>query len=108
MKNKYQEAFNEIKEHITRKDHWWSVQDERTHLATLQELVDKETPMKVDKKDFLEYDCDDDDYDYFPLMTFYYRCPNRKRKLHRKYELSFETERCPICNQLLDWSDTDE
>ena len=43
MDNKYQEAFNEVKEHITSKHHWWSTQDERKHLATLQELVDKES-----------------------------------------------------------------
>ena len=45
--NKYQIAFNEVKEHLTNKTHWWSTQDERNHLATLQELVDKESKYKA-------------------------------------------------------------
>lgn len=48
--NKYQEAFNEVKEHIKSKHHWWSFEDERNHLATLQELVNREKPMKVTEK----------------------------------------------------------
>lgn len=98
--NKYQEALDSLNPNlIGEQKYTW-----RKSVEILQELVDKETPMKVNKKEFLECYCDDD-FEYFPHMTFYYKCPNRKCKLHHKYELSFDTERCPICNQLLDWSD---
>ena len=99
--NKYQEAFNEVKEHITSKHHWWSTEDERNHLATLQELVDKETPMKVDKEHYKLEDCAA--CDYFPVSVHLYKCPNTRCRLHKRYELCFEEKRCPECNQLLDW-----
>ena len=110
MKNKYQDALftlvtnssQFLKENKLEDSQFMEWHNQSKDL--LQELVDKETPMKVNKKEFLEFDCDDD-FEYFPHMTFYYKCPNRKCKLHHKYELSFDTERCPICNQLLDWSD---
>ena len=112
MKNKYQEALSKLEDIICelscelKEDCELYTRDTgyEEHIEILQKLVDKETPMKVNKKEFLEFDCDDD-FEYFPHMTFYYKCPNRKCKLHHKYELSFDTERCPICNQLLDWGD---
>lgn len=73
---------------------------------TLQKLIDKETPLKVDKDDYeLE---DRTAYDYFPVYVHLYKCPNTKCKLHNGYYLSVEDERCPECNQLLDWSDINE
>ena len=101
--NKYQEAFNEVKEHLLRRDHWWSTTDRDKYLKTLQELVDKETPMKVDKNDYMICENVDGDYDYFPMAIHHYSCPNKKCKLHERYELCFEETRCPECNQLLDW-----
>lgn len=85
--NKYQVAFNEVKEHITSKHHWWSTQDKRKHLATLQELVDKETPMKPP----LKWEC---------------------AKPQTRCKCSAGVERynryCWNCGQKLDWSDTDD
>lgn len=71
------------------------------HRQALQELVDKETPMKVDKKHYELVDSDAGEY--FIISDYYYKCPNPKCKLHKKYELCFEEPRCPECNQLLDW-----
>ena len=113
MKNKYQDALftlvtnssQFLKENKLEDSQFMEWHNQSKDL--LQELVDKETPMKANKKEFLEFDCDDD-FEYFPHMTFYYKCPNRKCKLHHKYELSFDTERCHICNQLLDWGDDRE
>lgn len=101
MVNKYQEAFNEVKEHLLRRDHWWSITDRDKYLKTLQELVDKETPMKVDKEHYELVDSDAGEY--FIVSDYYYKCPNPKCKLHKKYEIGFEEKRCPECNQLLDW-----
>lgn len=102
MNSKYQEALNEIKEHLTTKTHWWSTQDERNHLATLKELVDKETPMKVKylSDDFLSepynVKCPCCDYilgkDFIPT--------NQREKIYHQY--------CCRCGQKLGWSDTDE
>lgn len=99
--NKYQEAFKRLKNDIERSNCEFNVDD---YLNTLKELVDKETPMKVNKKYFEIIECDDD-FEYFPCVIKHYRCPNQKCKLHNRYEISFETTRCPICNQLLDWSE---
>jgi hypothetical protein len=73
----------------------------KSWVDTLQELVVKETPMKVDKE---HYDLVDSDAgEYFIVSDYYYKCPNSKCKLHKKYEIYFEEKRCPECNQLLDW-----
>lgn len=101
--NKYQEAFNEVKEHITSKHHWWSTEDERKYLATIQELVSKETPIKVNQDDYELVDYNDCDYDYFPVSVHLYKCPNSKCTLHKRYVINLEEDRCPKCNQRLDW-----
>ena len=77
--------------------------EEKECIKKLQELVDKETPMKVDKKHYELVDSDAGEY--FIISDYYYKCPNSKCKLHKKYEIGFEETRCPECNQLLDWSD---
>ena len=68
---------------------------------TLQELVDKETPMKVDIKNNKRILCD-----RF-LITFvsYHKCPNKKCELHNNYKILEREKRCPECGQKLDWSD---
>lgn len=68
---------------------------------TLQELVDKETPMKVDKKDIKKIHCDK--Y-LIPLVT-YYKCPNEKCELHNNYKILVDEKRCPECGQKLYWGD---
>lgn len=98
MTNKYQEALRRLKNDIERSSCEYNVDG---YIATLQELVDKETPMKVDKEHYKLEDCND--CDYFPVSVHLYKCPNTRCKLHRRYELCFEEKRCPECNQLLDW-----
>ena len=98
MANKYQEALRRLKTDIERSNCEYNVDD---YIATLQELVDKETPMKVDKKHYELVDSDAGEY--FIVSDYYYKCPNSKCKLHKKYEIYFEEKRCPECNQLLDW-----
>lgn len=70
--------------------------------AILQELVDKETPMKVDKNTkgtFPNYDKDD---------TYHttYKCPKCNCTIH----LDWHEQRnfCPECAVKLDWSGSDE
>ena len=74
----------------------------KSWVDTLQELVDKETPMKVDKNtkgSFPNYDKDD---------TYHttYKCPKCNCTIH----LDWHEQRnfCPECAVKLDWSDTDE
>ena len=95
--NKYQIALAKLANKIPLTD------EEKECIKTLQELVDKETPMKVDKEDYMIFENVDGDYDYFPMAIHHYKCPNPKCKLHKKYEIGFEETRCPECNQLLDW-----
>lgn len=95
--SKYQEALIKLVSHN------YSTRSEKNeYINTLQELVNKETPMKVDKKHYKLEDCST--CDYFPVSVHLYKCPNSKCKLHKRYELCFEEKRCPECNQLLDWS----
>lgn len=49
MNKEYQEAFNEIKEHIISKQHWWSTTDRDEYLELLQKAIDKATPKKIIK-----------------------------------------------------------
>ena len=96
MKNKYQEALIKLVSHN------YSTRSEKNgYINTLQELVNKETPMKVDKEHYELVDSDDGEY--FPVFVHLYKCPNTRCRLHKRYELCFEEKRCPECNQLLDW-----
>lgn len=94
--NKYQEAL------IKLVNHNYSTRSEKNEcIHTIQELIDKETPMKMDKKDIKKIHCDK--Y-LIPLVT-YYKCPNKKCELHNNYKILVDEKRCPECNQKLDWGD---
>ena len=70
----------------------------KSWVDTLQELVDKETPMKPTRRlTFVEYKTHYLDKDYEML----YHCPKCD-------EAICISSRCYKCNQFLDWSDTDE
>lgn len=90
MKNKYQEALDEVDNDL----YYHSPKDELTvkrqdkMIKTLQELVDKETPTSVSK--------DEDDcfiYDYY--------CPNCDNILEKSFSIHY----CCYCGQKLDWDD---
>lgn len=96
--NKFQEALKRLKNFFGEHSPY------NKELNIIQELVDKETPMKVNQNDYRLEDCDDD-YDYFPVMIHLYKCPNCKCKPSKIYKLTKPQKRCEDCNQLLDWSD---
>lgn len=91
MSNKYQEALDRIKRNIYR--NW--VEESRTNdCKTIQELVDKATPMKPIRNDF-EEDC----------------CPNCS-SLEIQIELSgyeqtLSLNSCQDCRQAIDWSNNE-
>lgn len=94
MGNKYQEALDFIKRWYVKSDHY-----DQEDIRLLQELVDKETPMKVDKNtkgSFPNYDKDD---------TYHttYKCPKCNCTIH----LDWHEERnfCPECGVKLDLGD---
>ena len=97
MNNKYQEALRKLKLFLGNSPYI-------KELTILQELVDKETPMKVDKKSIRKLKCDS----FLVISVSYYKCPNKKCELHNNYNILEKEKRCPECNQLLDWSDIDE
>lgn len=99
--NKYQKALENVLKDNPKTQ--LTISDIHKDIGLLQELVDKETPMKVNQADYKIEDCDDADCDYFPVAVYLYKCPNSKCKWHRKYELVKSNKRCPECNQLLDW-----
>lgn len=107
MKNKYQKALDNVIETYQELERRVGNNPDKVKdfddITTLQELVDKETPMKVNQDDYMICENVDGDYDYFPMVIHYYSCPNKKCKLHERYELCFDEKRCPECNQLLDW-----
>lgn len=73
-------------------------------IAILQELINKETPMKVDKKDNKKIKCDK----FLITLVTYYKCPNKRCEFHNNYNILEGKKRCDECGQKLDWSDTDE
>ena len=83
--NKYQEALNKVYEIISDLD-FGSQKECAIQLKIIQELVDKETPMKVDKIDW--------------TPTVIYRCVKCSKKItNGNY--------CINCGQKLDWSEED-
>ena len=91
--NKYQEALNKIKNYEFKKNSWVYDIGARITPETdiLQELVDKETPMKptlrIDEKfNLKEYFC--------PI------CNKESVTINNYYPL----DRCEICGQRIDWS----
>lgn len=91
MKNKYQEALDEVENDL----YYHSPKDEVTvkrqdkMIKTLQELIDKETPMKI-KEEWVGGD--DDDY-------IRHLCPKCNIDVFG-YE-----DYCERCGQKLDWGD---
>ena len=81
--NKYQEALNDMYAVLNDSNRWC----ERKSL--LQELVDKETPMKPR---FAHLD---------KINMNIYGCPNCKALASKTHP------RCPNCGQKIDWSDDD-
>lgn len=99
MPNKYQDALEKLINYLPKEEFMsWG----RDCEMLLQELVDKEIPMKVDKNtkgSFPNYDKND---------TYHttYECPKCNCTIH----LDWHEQRnfCPECAVKLDWSDTDE
>lgn len=98
--NKYEKALNNVRK-FEREHNMSKFGDvvPQPNSDTLQELVDKETPMKVDKNtkgSFPNYDKDD---------TYHttYKCPKCNCTIH----LDWHEERnfCSECGVKLDWGD---
>lgn len=107
MMNKYQKALDRQKNNVKKLREKEFV-EYRDDFATLQELVDKETPKKPIKETLLDaYDCDDRSIDFEWTRTL---CPHCKDDLINEYEeRDFEDyDYCPCCGGRLDWSDEDE
>lgn len=86
--NKYQDALNSLNpNYIGEQEYSW-----RKATEILQELVDKETPMKVTE-----------------IYTDEYYCPNcGNETLRFKYHAEYTHKYCLNCGQKLDWSDENE
>lgn len=97
--NKYQEALNRVK---TAPSFMGGTDLYKTHLnsselflqdiATLQELIDKETPKKVSAEWHVGYD----PQLYYPKS---FHCPSCSRRLRGNQSYQY----CPKCGQALDW-----
>ena len=112
MSNKYQEALSKLEAIICelscelKEDYELYTRDTgyEEHIETLQELVDKETPMKAiiyDEKDEIVYKCPD--------------CGSEVRSIQKwalddyPYHLdSGEPNRCDYCGKRIDWSDDND
>lgn len=100
--SKYQEALERLgAEKLARGELIRNDSKVEPYLSTLQELVDKETPMKVDIKNNKKIKCDK----YLITLVTYYKCPNKKCEFHNNYNILVEEKRCPNCGQKLDWGD---
>ena len=93
--NKYQEAFENIKNECA-KYHNFDIIDD---FITLEELVKKATPKKV-KKQGHSYDVNDE---YIATIGI---CPSCKKWI--AVEPADNYNYCQYCGQKLDWGDTDE
>lgn len=92
MENKYQTAFNEIKEHLLRRDHWWSTTDRDKYLKTLEKLVDKEKPMTPLSEEYVAGVADI----YGNYFRVRYLCPKCYENVY------YKQGRCG-CGQTLIW-----
>ena len=109
MENKYQEALDVIKKINLRSEHYVQFEEDNIEnvyeeeINIIQELVDKETPMKVIANPSGK------------SKRYKYLCPNCKDYL---FEANSQTMRfmkdekrynhCAYCGQKIDWSDEDE
>lgn len=113
MKNKYQEALEKIMQ-INSDDfvdiggYYAQPKWFKDNINILQELVDKETPMKVVKETINDsYDNND------RCVSFEWeriKCPKCNEDLVNEYEDRDwdNNDICPFCGQKLDWSDNNE
>ena len=94
--NKYQQVLDRLKT-----NNYLTSREQREYYNLLQELVDKETPMKpIDKytekvRDYLN----EDSFIYVNFETGY--CPNCNEEVNENYTY------CNNCGQRLDWSDSE-
>lgn len=103
--NKYEKALNNVR--MFEREHNMSKFGDvvpQPNSDILQELVDKETPIKVDMKDNQKIKCDKA---LITLVT-YYKCPNKKCEFHNNYKILVDEKRCPECGQKLYWGDESE
>lgn len=78
MMNKYQEALIKLVS-----NNYSTRSEKNEYINTLQELVNKETPMKVDKKDNKKIKCDK----FLITLVTYYKCPNKRCEFHNNYNI---------------------
>ena len=106
--SKYQEALNKIKETVEKADIYYYqtactpkersifAKEDKQGLSTLQELVDRATPKKVDaSKVITVYDYSTNQYETIVP------CPNCANNIPFDNGFKF----CPHCGQALDWGD---
>ena len=98
--NKYQEALNRLLCNTDYNDYSnQTITDVSEDIVTLQELVEKETPLEVDHTS----DGYPDDYYLVYDIAF---CPNCDRAFEVTYNEHYKY--CPSCGQRLNWGDKDE
>ena len=98
--NKYQEALNKVREDLKTlaKAQYYG----GTHLATLQELVDKETPVEAIVYNINQFKCPRCKKQIKGRLMLY-NMETRKRDI--KCKTKVEKIYCPYCSQKLDWGD---
>lgn len=102
MNNKYQEALYSILKGNPKVN--LTTSDIHKDIRLLHELVNKETPMKVNKQANKEkVYLNDVSYVYEDVVLG--ECPNCETYLHEVNEYGDTINYCPICGQKLDWSE---
>lgn len=88
MMNKYEKAFNHLREHVS-----FDTVDE---MILIKELVEKATPKKPEIKELIRKD----NYrDGTNIPRFDWWCPN----CHLEHISGNDINYCPTCGQALDW-----
>ena len=94
--NKYQEALKRL-----RTNEYLTSREQRQYYNLLQELVNKETPMKpndvYETKERVYYN--EDSFKYEKILNG--NCPRCNKELNEFYDY------CIQCGQRLDWSDSE-
>ena len=100
MDNKYQEALIKLVSHT------YSTRSEKNeYINTLQELVNKETPMKPIIYNINQYKCPKCLKQIKGKKMIY---NSETKRFDIKSKIKVEKIYCPYCSTKLDWSDTDE